>query len=119
MSFNQGVFPEFLKVAKGIAIHKQGEKLNSNSYKTISPFPSISKLYEKSIQIQLNNFLRTNKMLFCYQLSFRINYSTNHALISLTEMIRNAIDTGNFAYGVFIPLQKTLTLSIIIYFFPN
>ena len=51
------------------------------------------------MHIQLTNFLRKNKVLFSYQFGFRNNYSTDHALISLTEMIRNAC-------GVFIDLQK-------------
>ena len=35
-----------------------------------------------------------------------IQLITNHALISLTEMIRNALDSSNFACGVFIDLQR-------------
>ena len=58
------------------------------------------------MHIRLTNFLRKNKILFSYQFGFRNNYSTNHALISLTEMIRNALDYGKFLCGVFIDLQK-------------
>ena len=58
------------------------------------------------MHIWLTNFLRKNKILFFYQFGFRNSYLTNHALISLTEMITNALDNGNFACGVFIDLQK-------------
>ena len=58
------------------------------------------------MHIRLTNFLRKNKILFSYQFGFQNNYSTNHAVISLTEMIRNALENGNFACGVFIDLQK-------------
>ena len=74
------------------------------------------------MHIRLTNFLRKNKVLFSYQLGFRNNYSTNNALINLTEMIRNALDNGNFACGVFIDLQKafdTISFMIMISFFPN
>ena len=54
--------------------------------------------------IRLTNFLRKIKVLFSYQFDFRNNYSTNHNLKSLTEMIKNAFDNGNFACGVFIDL---------------
>ena len=54
----------------------------------------------------LTNFLQVNKLFFSPQLCFRNGYSTNHALTSLTEMIRKAIDEDKFAYGVFIDLQK-------------
>ena len=33
-------------------------------------------------------------------------HSTNHALLSLTEDIRKALDNNLFAAGVFIDLQK-------------
>ena len=71
------------------------------------------------MHIRLTNFLRKNKVLFSYQFGFRNNYSTNHALISLTEMIRNALDNSNFACGVFIDLQKAFDTSIMISFFPK
>ena len=58
------------------------------------------------MHIQLTSFLRKNKVLFSYQFGFQNNYSTDHDLISLTEMTRNALDNGNFACGVSIDLQK-------------
>ena len=119
VSFNKGIFPDFLKVANVIPIHKKGEKLDPNNYRPISLLSNISKLYEKAMHIRLTNFLRKNKILFSYQFGFRNNYSTNHALISLTEMIRNALDNSNFACGVFIDLQKAFDTSIMISFFPK
>ena len=44
--------------------------------------------------------------IFFYQFGFRNNYSTNHTFISLTEIIRNALNNGKFACGVFVNLQK-------------
>ena len=119
VSFNKGIFPDFLKVANVVPIHKKGEKLDPNNYRPISLLSNISKLYEKAMHIRLTNFLRKNKILFSYQFGFRNNYSTNHALISLTEMIRNALDNSNFACGVFIDLQKAFDTSIMISFFPK
>ena len=58
------------------------------------------------MHIRLTNFLRKNKVLFSYQFGFRNNYSTNHAPVNPTELIRNALDNGNFACGVFIDLEK-------------
>ena len=58
------------------------------------------------MHIRLTNFLKKNKVLFSYQFGFRNNHSTDHALISLMEMVRDALDNGNFACGVFIDLQK-------------
>ena len=40
------------------------------------------------------------------QFSFRPKYSTNHALINLSESIRQSLDEGSFGCGIFVDLQK-------------
>ena len=42
-----------------------------------------------------------NNLFYPLQFSFRQNYSTTHALISLTETIRKYLDEGKFACGIF------------------
>ena len=37
--------------------------------------------------------------------SFRSNYSTNHALISITERIKDLVDSGNYVCGFFVNLE--------------
>ena len=56
MFFNQGVFPNILKIANVISIHKKGDKLDCNNYRPISLLSNISKLFEKSMHIRLVNF---------------------------------------------------------------
>ena len=51
VSFNKGIFPDFLKVANVVPIHKKGEKLDPNNYRPISLLSNISKLYEKAMHI--------------------------------------------------------------------
>jgi len=45
-------------------------------------------------------------MLYKFQFGFRKQYSTNHAIISLVEKIRNALSSGNVIIGVFLDLKK-------------
>ena len=106
MSFNQDVFPNILKIANVILINKKGDKLDCNNYRPISLLSNISKVFEKSMHIRLVNFLRKTKLLFCQQFGFRSGYSVNHALTSLIELIRKALDEEKFACGVLIDLQK-------------
>ena len=105
MSFNWGVSPNILKLASVIPIHGN-DKVDCNNYRPIFLLYNISKVYEKSMHIRLINFLRKNKLLFCYQFGFRNGHAINYALTSLTNLIRKALDGGKFECGVFIDLQK-------------
>ena len=106
MSFNQGVFPNILKIANVIPMHKNGDKLDCNNQRPISLLSNTNKIYEKSMHICLINFLRKNKILFYYQFSFQNGYSVNHALTSLTELIRKALGEDKFACGIFVIYRK-------------
>ena len=44
-------------------------------------------------------FLDVNNLIYNRQFGFRTNYSTEHALISLTENIKNLLDSGNVVCG--------------------
>ena len=55
---------------------------------------------------RLYNFLTIHNCIYDLQFGFRKNHSVNHALTSLTEDIRSALDDNCFASGVFIDLQK-------------
>ena len=52
------------------------------------------------------SFLNIHNCIYELQFGFRAGHSTNHALFSLTEKIRVALDTGNFACGIFVDFQK-------------
>ena len=55
---------------------------------------------------RLYNFLSKHNCIYDHQFGFRKNHSINHALINLTEEIRDALDNNSFAAGVFVDLQK-------------
>ena len=45
-------------------------------------------------------------MLYEHQYGFQKKYSTNHALIDITEKVRSVLDQNIFACGISIHLQK-------------
>ena len=47
-----------------------------------------------------------NSVIYDLQFGFRQKYSTLHALIHLTDKIREQLDSGNFTCGIFVDLQK-------------
>ena len=105
-SFNLGIFPDLLKLAKVIALFKKGDPQSCNNYRPISLLSNLSKIIEKLLYQRLYSFLEQHNCLFNYQFGFRNHHSTNHALISITEKIRKALDDGKYASGVFLDFQK-------------
>ena len=46
------------------------------------------------------------EILYNLQFGFRASHSINHALVSLTEAIKNSLDNRKFGCGIFLDLQK-------------
>ena len=57
---------------------------------------------------RLYTFLNKNNAIHNQQFGFRQQHPTYHALINMTENIKNALDYGNIGFGVFVDLQKAL-----------
>ena len=101
-----GTFPELLKLAKVQPLHKKDSKLDYLNYRPISLLSVFSKIYEKLIYTRIYSYLDRNKLIYSKQFGFRSKYSTNHAIISLTEHIRNLLDNKHYVCGVFVDLEK-------------
>ena len=56
-SINTGIFPSLLKTAKIVPIFKKGDNDNVNNYRPIALLPTLSKIWEKLINIQLQENL--------------------------------------------------------------
>ena len=54
----------------------------------------------------LYNFLEMNSVIYDLQFGFRQKYSISHALIHLTDKIREPLGSGYFTSGTFVD-QKT------------
>ena len=54
----------------------------------------------------MNKFLENHKCFYKNQFGFRKKHSTNHALITITEKIRNVLDNNQYACGVLLDFQK-------------
>ena len=66
----------------------------------------LKKILEKHIYKRVYNFLTENNIIYDLQSGFRRKFSTFHALINLTENIRQALDEGYIECGIFVDLQK-------------
>ena len=106
LSFESGIFPDKLKVGKVVPLHKKDSCDNPSNYRPISILSVFSKIFEKLMYSRLYKFLDDFEILYLLQFGFRENHSTTHALLCLSESIKQSIDDGRFGCGVFLDLQK-------------
>ena len=67
LSISSSVFPDKCKHAKLKPLFKKGSTTEPKNYRPISLLPLISKIIEKTIHHQTQNFLDKNKILYQYQ----------------------------------------------------
>ena len=100
------VVPSKMKIASVTPIYKADAPDEFSNYRTISLLPNFSKILEKVVFNRLTNFLSKNDILYEQQYGFRENYSTELALVDLTDRIAPAMDNKKVTVGVFIDLSK-------------
>ena len=108
ISFATGTYPDKLKMAKVIPVYKnKGDQLLVSNYRPISLLSKINKIFEKLVYSRLYSFLNLHNCIYEFNYNLvSVLITQNHALFSLTEEIRKALDSNNFACGIFIDLQK-------------
>ena len=68
--------------------------------------PCISNVFDKAMFSSLYDFLNKYNCLYKKQFGFQNSHSTNHALITVTETIGEALDGNEYSCWVFLDLQK-------------
>ena len=104
ISLNLSQFPDTLKIAKIISIHKSEDKKSDGNYRPISVLLYFSKIGEKLMYNRLLTYL--NDILVQNQYGFRAKHSTYMALLQLADDISNELDLKNNSIGTFIDLSK-------------
>ena len=77
-----------------------------NNYRPISLLPVFSKIFEKIVQKQVYSYLNNNNLLFDSQHGFRENYSTESAVLELTDHLKSQIDKHHLPMCLFLDLSK-------------
>ena len=105
-TFDEGHFPNYLKLAYVNPIYKQGPRADPNNYRPISVLPSLSKIFEKIFLSRLTNFLKSFQLLDQAQHGFLAGKSTTTATFQLLSHIHKALENRNTTLGIFYDLSK-------------
>ena len=105
-SLTTGIFPEKLKLAKVIPIHKKNDNTIFDNYRPISILPTISKVFERVIFEQINSYLNTHNLYYHSQYGFRQKHSTELAATELIDRVIQELDKGNTPISIYLDLSK-------------
>jgi hypothetical protein len=101
-----GIFPEQLKIAKIVPVHKKGNTRDINNYRPIASLSVFSKLLEKLVYNRIIAFIERDGIITDAQHGFRANRSTVTALQDFVNDVQTAIDNKMNPVGLFMDLSK-------------
>ena len=104
--FETGTFPDELKIAKVIPIHKTGKENVPDNYRPISILPTVSKIFETAIKDRLIKYLTTNEIIVKQQHAYMKGKSTITAMLDAVETIAEALDNKEEACMTCCDLSK-------------
>ncbi|CAB3998994.1 Hypothetical predicted protein [Paramuricea clavata] len=105
-SINTGTFPNGLKTAIISPLYKSGSKTECNNYRPISVLSTVAKMFEKLISVHLYEYLENNAMLASQQSGFRKKFSTETAMLDVTNKWLINMDRGYLNGVIFLDLKK-------------
>ena len=113
LSIKQSLFPDQCEIAKLRPLFEKISNSHPKNYRSISLLPAVSKIIGKTIQIQTQEYLNKNGLLYKYQSGFRANFSTDSCLVQLTDLILRGIEKGLHTGMILVDLQKTFDTVIL------
>ena len=103
-SITSDIFPGELKLADIVPAFKKEDQNEKSNYRPISLLPLISKLYEKVLYQQIEDF--ANNVLSPKLCGFRKGHSTQHALLNLLKNWQKCLDKSGVIGTVLMDLSK-------------
>jgi len=105
-SVNCGVFPQSLKVARVVPIHKGGAKKDIGNYRPISILPSLSKIFEKIIHMRITSFFNKFNLFYADQFGFQSKKSTTDAIIRFTDDCYDILNEKKSLISIYLDFSK-------------
>ena len=105
-SLNEGSFPTHFKTAKVIPIYKKGDNELMTNYRPIALLPTLSKIWEKLLNVQLQEKLDEYEVIINDQYGFRKNHNTINAVQKLVFEVNKQKRNKKIVCAVFIDVSK-------------
>ena len=106
LSISNETVPAAFKDAKVVPVFKKGSKLDVGNYRPVSILNVLSKVLERTVHKQMDEYLKKRNLLFSHQSGFRGGYSTDTCLVDMSNYVRSEMGKGNMVGMVLIDLQK-------------
>ena len=97
-------FPKYLKKADITPVFKKDEKFLKIKYRPVSILPAVSKIYERCLYDQINEYFQP--LFSKLQCGFRKGHNAQHCLLVLFEKCRKVLDKRGFAGLLLTDLSK-------------
>ena len=101
---SKGEFPDKLKTANITPAFKRCDKHDKSNYRPISMLPILSKVYEKCLYKQIENYMEN--ILSNFQCGFRKGFNTQQCLMGMTEKAKSIMDKGRHFSTLLTDLSK-------------
>ena len=106
LSSTLGIFLDVWKHVRVSPIYKSGDKEDCSNYRPISVVSVVSKLFEKLVYTEINNYLNKNYILTPFQSGFRKGHSTSTSLLKTTNTWLVNMDQGLINGIIFLDLKN-------------
>ena len=114
-----GIVPNTLKVSQVTPVYKNGDATDPANYRPISTLSSFSKVFEKLIYNHLYTFLEKYGIFVLVSIWFRKGYSTEQAVLEITDSRKKAMDKNWSPAVFFLTFQRHLTQLTMIFCYRN
>ncbi|XP_052129829.1 uncharacterized protein LOC127751012 [Frankliniella occidentalis] len=109
-SFDEGVFPELLKLSKVMPLYKKGEETETGNYRPVANITTFSKIFEIVMEKKLRDYLYRFNILSDTQYGFVKGKSTTDAIVDFIQKIYNSFDKKKLLTGIFFDMSKAFDL---------
>ena len=94
LSIQHTAFPSMYKIAKVIPLLKKDDPLEPKNYRPVAILCILSKVIERTIFIQIVEYMNTNEFFHPNHHGFRAGHSTSTAMIQMYDTWVQAVDKG-------------------------